>query len=54
MPRLRPYKKNRLNSIDENRVKLALILEMTIEDIVVKDTVRRNEIDVIIVLKSSS
>jgi hypothetical protein len=47
MPRFRPYKENRLSSIDENRVTLALILEMTIEDIVLKDTVRRNEIDVI-------
>jgi hypothetical protein len=46
MPRLRKYKENRLISIDENRATFTLILEMTIENIVEKDTVRRNEIDV--------
>ena len=47
MQRLRPYQNHRLQSSDEYRITLALLLEMTLEKIIVKNSVKRNEIDVI-------
>lgn len=47
MQRLRPYQKNCLESSEEYRITLALLLEMTLNKITVRNSVKRSDVDVI-------
>ena len=47
MPRLRPYQSSRLTPSDEYKITLLLLLEMTVEQLTTKSSVKKNEVDVI-------